>query len=106
MTSEWPLTRVRSTGELFDALRDLQGQRWAFRGQSSCFPTLSPKIERNGRGAMSRLEKLHLERRSIDTFRYSAKFFAHHGEEPAMRDDIIALKVLQHYGTPTRLLDW
>ena len=34
MASGWPVTRVQSTTELFNALRDLQGKRWAFRGQA------------------------------------------------------------------------
>jgi hypothetical protein len=80
MASGWPVTRVHDRGA-FNALRDLQGKRWAFRGQPRHYSALS--IER-GRTSMSRLE-VCLERRSIDTFRYSARFFAHPGEEPALR---------------------
>jgi hypothetical protein len=47
-----------------------------------------------------------LERRSIDLFRSTARFFAHPGEQGALTDDFIALMVLRHYGIPTRLLDW
>lgn len=106
MPTNWPHTQVLSASELLNALRDLQHKGWAFRGQPKVYPALLPSIERGGRLAMSRAEKLELERQSITVFRKSAKYFAHPGEQLAMTDDIIALKVLQHYGTPTRLLDW
>ena len=38
-------------------------------------------------------------------FRSAAHFLAA-GEEEARKDDVVALMVLQHYGVPTRLLDW
>jgi hypothetical protein len=49
---------------------------------------------------------LTLERRSIDLFRSTARFFADTGEQVALGDDIVALMVLRHYDVPSRLLDW
>jgi hypothetical protein len=65
-----------------------------------------PSIDRKPWGRRSRSEKLTLERRSIDLFRSTARFFASAGEQGALTDDIVALMVLRHYHVPTRLLDW
>jgi hypothetical protein len=65
-----------------------------------------PSIDREPRQNLSRIEKLTLERQSIDLFRSTARFFASPGEQGALADDIVALMVLRHYGVPTRLLDW
>src|SRR5206468_1825289 len=76
------------------------------RGQPTPVGTLAPSIDRPPRVGLLRADKLDLERRSIDAFRSSATVFAHPGERLAMTDDPIALTVLQHYGVPTRVLDW
>ena len=54
----------------------------------------------------SRQEKLVCERRSIDLFRETARFFASEGERTARDNDFVALMVLRHYSVKTRLLDW
>ena len=104
---DWPTSTLAFEREVLDALIELSGKRWLCRGQSRHYESgLIPSIDREGRQNLSRHEKLTLERRSIDSFRNTAKFLSHPGEEGALRDDIIALMVLRHYGVPTRLLDW
>ncbi len=74
------------------------------RGHAGTHRTLFPGLDRELSGR-SRRAKLALERRSIDLFRNSVRSLAD-GERGALEDDIVALMVLQHYGVPTRLLDW
>jgi len=102
----WNETTLTSDAETLRVLAELRGKRWLCRGQSRPYGGLIPSIDREGRDKMSRLEKLSLERQSIDIFQATARYFATPAEELALKDDFIALCVLRHYGVSTRLLDW
>ena len=106
MSPSWKSTRLDTEAAVVALLIELRGKRWLCRGQSQYYDGLTPKIDRGSRRNLSRPKKLTLERRSIDLFRETARFFAHPGEQGALVDDIVALMVLRHYGVPTRLLDW
>jgi hypothetical protein len=106
MSHEWKSTTLETEGKAFDAFLELSGKQWLCRGQSMRHLGLVPSIDRDGLKNLSRLEKLSLERESINAFRSNARFFSHPGEEAALTDDIVALMVMRHYGVPTRLLDW
>ena len=101
----WEYTTVQSAAEALQILTELRGKHWICRGQPRSYSNgLRPSIDRGQ--DLSRLQQLRRERQSIDLFRATARFFAHEGERVAMEDDIVTLMVLQHYGVPTRLLDW
>jgi hypothetical protein len=106
MSHGWDTTTLTSEEQAVQVLADLLGKRWLCRGQSNCYECLTPSIDRGPLFGLSRLDKLSLERRSIDLFRSVARSFADPGEQGALVDDIVALMVLRHYGVPTRLLDW
>jgi hypothetical protein len=106
MSHTWNTTILNSEAEIFHVLTELRGKRWLCRGQSKSHGGLVPSIDRPPRQNLSRADKLKLERRSIDLFQSTARFFSDQGEQRALHDDIIALMVLRHYGVPTRLLDW
>ena len=106
MTDGWDSTCLTDEGEAQRVFLDLRGKRWLCRGQAKQYGGLVPSIDRNPRDGLSRVEKLTLERRSIDLFRSTARFFADAGEQGALHDDIVALMVLRHYGVPSRILDW
>jgi hypothetical protein len=105
MSDGWPVNIFKSVPEILEVLNEWAGKGWLCRGQSKRYDGLLPSIDRGELRNFSRQEKLRMERRSIDLFKSTARSFAP-GEEGAMRDDIVALMILQHYGAPTRLLDW
>lgn len=106
MSHIWQTEELESVDKTLNILEELCGKRWLCRGQSEDYGNLEPSIERKGKKNLPRLEKLKLERQSIELFRSTARFFASPGEQGALTDDIITLMVLRHYGVPTRLLDW
>jgi hypothetical protein len=106
MPGPWNPTTLKSEAEVIQVLTELQGKRWLSRGQAENYGSLIPSIDRDWRKNLSRAEKLTLERRSIDMFRSTARFFADEGERIALQGDIETLMVLRHYAVPTRLLDW
>jgi hypothetical protein len=107
MSDSWKPEELKTEEEVLEKLAQLQAnKRWLCRGQSKRYHNLMPSIDHETRTCISRIEKLTLERRSIEIFRRTAHFFAHPGEQNALTDDIATLMVLRHYGVPTRLLDW
>ncbi len=106
MPDSWNTTLLAAVPDALQVFTDLCGKRWLCRGQPKCYGALVPSIDRGSLQNLSRTEKLTLERKSIDLFRSTARFFADPGEEAALGDDIVALIVLRHYGVPSRLLDW
>ena len=104
MSYSWRHENLTTEDETFNCLAELQGKRWLCRGQSQHWP-LVPKIDRGKRKRLPPIEKLKLERESIDIFRTTARFFSP-GEHASLTNDNIALALLRHYGVPTRLLDW
>src|SRR4051812_9922391 len=87
-------------------------RRWAFRGQSMSFGTLVPSFQRIFKKKKSRGAAETIEQDLIKTFR---KHYATLKDRtPNMPDsemirpgyDLRCLSVMQHYGVPSRLLDW
>lgn len=106
MALKWKTATLGSEGQVFRVLVELQGKDWLSRGQPRPWQALVPSIDRPPRNRLGRAEKLTLERRSIDQFRSTARFFATDGERQSLVDDIVALMVLRHHRVPSRLLDW
>jgi hypothetical protein len=102
-----PPLSIRSTAEYLERLRELrlidQPQyhvRWWFRGQPDGSP-LYPGVYRDAFPAGTEAERLDLERRLYQDFRVlSAGLFS----PPPSDVDLYFFQ--QHYGLPTRLLDW
>lgn len=98
---------VKSWSEFLQWLSELQGS-WCFRGQREASWLLSTSLDR-----AVRVERdtgyHHLERESTQRdllFRFQQQAHNHVVNLPDIDDTISWLALMQHYGAPTRLLDW
>ncbi|PQJ46365.1 hypothetical protein BTN99_13640 [Vibrio campbellii] len=89
-------------------------RKWIFRGQANFDWTLesslartfreASKIRSSGSRLTREIDKLSHERVMIDRFRRHAHLYLKH--LPETNDDLSWLSMMQHYGAPTRLLDF
>ncbi len=90
-----PMNIVTDFHELWDAVQPFRGGRWIYRGVSDVDFELVPKL--------GRLPAFHEhEKQILDHFVREAAAY----EEGRTGDIWEQLAVAQHFGLPTRLLDW
>ena len=90
---------ITSIQELTEAARNLtyeSGVRWLFRGQSRAAWDLLPSVHR----------EYDEEGERYLTQEFRARAGTRHGHRPRYEDYADWLALMQHYGLPTRLLDW
>lgn len=98
--------------KLMTATPELPLVQWAFRGQPRTFGTLVPSFQRIFRGKKSARTAGIMERDLIAAFR--THYTELQDRTPLMPGpqqiaegfEMQCLSVMQHYGVPTRLLDW
>jgi hypothetical protein len=95
---------IRSVSDLLEAIRKPPSQNeWIFRGHSSAFWSLKASVHRLSAETTSTAEKLvEGERWLLDEFKRRARTFL----PLPPSSDWEWLVLAQHFGLPTRLLDW
>jgi len=88
---------ISSASQLFELLQSFNEAKWAFRGQGSDRP-LAASIERVA------IKPGVAEDYAMREFRRRAHRYV--TDVPRDDDDLEWLALMQHHGTPTRLLDW
>jgi hypothetical protein len=112
MKSKWIGNEIElnSVDEVFQALQNMRltSSQWVYRGESKEYKNeLFPSIDRPPfNQKCDRKTKIEMERQSIELFRSTYKLLATSEESDLLKSDITSLMLMQHYGTPTRLLDW
>ena len=90
-------------------IQDLGGQKpLLWRGQADQSWSLQPSIDRQASSATTYAERLAEEQELIREFRDRSRFLLGSIEQAYMsiQNHTSPLVVMQHYGAPTRLLDW
>jgi hypothetical protein len=95
---------IRSVADLLEAIKKVSGQKdWIFRGHSSAFWNLKASAHRLSAKAASSAEvAIEGERWLLDEFKRRARTFL----PLPPSSDWEWLVLAQHFGLPTRLLDW
>ncbi|MBI2985566.1 MAG: FRG domain-containing protein [Deltaproteobacteria bacterium] len=89
----------------FSEIHNHQKPGWIFRGVSDPGLPLASKLERACKSMGIPLSKAaHFEAGLMREFRRRYHLYSSH--VPNVTDDVQWLAVMQHYGSPTRLLDW
>jgi hypothetical protein len=107
----WPTQTINNWRE-FTELVDFLGtynsalsSAYLFRGQADISWTLEPSIVRVLRG-QSAADVMDKEKQAIDEFRKHAHLYLNTSVTGEPSDLLAWLTLMQHYGAPTRLLDW
>lgn len=115
----WDEVKPKSIDELSKKLRELRDSRYACRGQSNAkwkhlTPTLTRAIafrqkvirEKSVDEDDPHKRALMLEATLVERFGKFAFENLSHTERSMLDNIYLTLSLMQHYGTPTRLLDW
>lgn len=110
------LGSAAQVGDLEQSLRkaNADGSRvdWAFRGQPGTYGSLRPTFQRAFPSKDSDTTASQIEAGLIRSFRiHYARLYASSSGLPdpaliAEANELACLSVMQHYGVPTRMLDW
>lgn len=89
--------KLTTAAELFEKLRSFDDAKWAFRGQGRDWP-LTARIDRHA------IRPGVAEDYAMREFRRRVHHYLR--DVPQRDEDLEWLALMQHYGAPTRLLDW
>ncbi|MFA6291130.1 MAG: FRG domain-containing protein [Victivallales bacterium] len=107
MNNERPkIKSITSFGELIDEFCMLGRGGWIFRGHSDRTWKLETSLTRHFRdiSVNDKIKQSRREKHSIREFKQSAHLYLN--KLPEDNDDLSWLALMQHYGTPTRMLDF
>lgn len=103
-SNHYQQTTIRSIGDLIETVSEIvktENLKFWYRGQSDSTWNLSPSVFRK---PGSTLEMKAEERDLMHTFRSRASI--RYERKPSFEDIAGWISLMQHYGLPTRLLDW
>jgi hypothetical protein len=104
----WAELRAGNLNELYDILNKLSDtQAYVFRGQASAaWDSLQPSLHRSFVNNDDPEESVIQEAKAIKAFRRHARSLLHPSEMVYFDRILDSITLMQHYGAPTRLLDW
>lgn len=104
----WTLLAPKTLDELYRLLSGIADtQSYVFRGQASAsWDHLVPSLHRILPKELPVSEQVLLEAKAIQVFRRHARSYVHVSELEYFERILDSTTLMQHYGAPTRLLDW
>jgi hypothetical protein len=84
----------------------LKPSRYIFRGQADASWPLRPSLLRGKMAGLNAVEALEIEQGAVKAFRVHAHQHLDAATLQAAPDVVSVWGLMQHYGAPTRLLDW
>lgn len=103
----WPEKKPATVDELFSELAKYTDiDTWACRGHQQQWPSLLPKIDRGIDENVAHLDRLDREHTISGGFLAEARSLLSASEVGLLGHLVSRLMIMQHYGVPTRLLDW
>ena len=102
------LTPITDWHDLAKRLNTLQDHGpFVCRGEPETYPSVVPKVDRPGSlKTLSIAERLRFELDTMSSFGRDALVHLPGAEAHFLQDAMTRLMIMQHYGAPTRLLDW
>ena len=96
---------VQNWDKLVDLQKNYRGGHWAFRGQANSDWELETRLDRALREfGINHSSYVNIERGLLRRFKRQCYHYL--TDLPHQDDDLEWLALMQHYGAPTRLLDW
>ncbi len=110
MTSNWPVDTIQSIDYFANWLTAANQQRQlVYRGQANSCWHLQPSLDRNVPETDCFKDRVPKEKEYIEYFCSQARRFLGQFEQLYLNtpdDRVLRMTLMQHYGAPTRLLDW
>ena len=111
MSMEWPITAKIGSKDEFAQWLSCDRPGLIYRGQARCDWPLQPSLDRGVQKNVRYKDRLAEERRYLECFPHQAFRFLGPIERNLVAQDpqgkmVARMTVMQHFGAPTRLLDW
>lgn len=114
----WKEITVEDWTHFNNLIDDFNNNDWVFRGQSNMQWSLVSSLHRECKGVNPNINNescVQIEEKTLKEFRSSYKLYSKHQIPEVVNSDLVddwleeklnVLSTMQHYGAPTRLLDW
>lgn len=118
MLNLWKEIIIKDWKHFNNIIDGLNNYQWIFRGQSNASWSLVSSLHRECNDFQTNMDNqscVLIEEKTITEFKSSYKLYSKHQITEVINDQIVdewleeklsTLSIMQHYGAPTRLLDW
>lgn len=103
--SDFQIISITNWDKIISCKRDFEGKSWIFRGQPDSELPLETLLDRHCKSFLDDFKEAP-EREKLLLREFQRRFHQYTNDMPDERDILEWFSILQHYGAPTRLLDF